>query len=118
MTRILTALVLIPIIVWAAIWAPEWAFLIVMGLVGVAAYREFDAIVEAHGVRGLGWLGAALGVAWLLTPERALLAMLAFTGVICIVASLRVPNLPGALTSAGCGILGIAYIFGAWRCGV
>jgi len=54
MTRILTALVLIPAFVWLSLFAPGWAFQIAMAAVGLIAFWEFDHIAEANGIaRGL-----------------------------------------------------------------
>lgn len=41
MTRILTALVLVPVVVVLVIWAPEWAFTLALGLTGLLAIQEY-----------------------------------------------------------------------------
>ena len=41
MKRIATALVLVPIAVWLILWAPEWALIAALIVVGGFALREF-----------------------------------------------------------------------------
>jgi len=118
MTRIVTAIVLIPLVVWVALAAPLWAFLSVCAAVGAAAFAEFDALAAAHGGTRSGWPGMALGVAWLLAPDRMSLALLVLAAMTLILLSLRVRDLSHALGGAAAGLLGILYIFGAWRCAV
>jgi phosphatidate cytidylyltransferase len=111
MMRILTAAVLIPTIVWAVLWAPSWAFLLVMALVGMGAFREFDKIAGS----GAGWLGMAAGVALLLMPEPALPLLVALAAMF-LALQLGETDLKNALSAASAALLGIVYIFGAWRC--
>jgi len=44
MTRILTALVLIPVVVWLVLSAPAWALAFALGLVGLLAFQEYSRI--------------------------------------------------------------------------
>ncbi len=113
MTRILTAAVLIPLVVWTVLAAPAWVFLLVMALVGMAAFHEFDEIAGARS----GWLGMAAGVALLLAPEPALPVLVVIAAVL-MAAQLGAPNLKDALPAVGAAVLGIIYIFGAWRCAI
>ena len=59
MTRILTALVLIPLVVWVVLAGPQWSLLAIMALVGLIAFHEFDNIAAAQGVSPI-----RLGRAW------------------------------------------------------
>ncbi len=117
MKRILTALVLIPTVVWAVLWAPSWIFLLVIGLVGMGAYHEFDTIAGAQGIVRTGWLGMIAGLAVLTVPEPVFPILVVLTAGI-MAWKMRVANLAQALPSAATAVLGILYIFGAWRCGV
>ena len=116
MKRILTAAILVPLVVWVVLFAPAWAFLLFCALVGAAALWEFDAIAAAHGIPRTGWPLIALGVAWLMVPDRMTLAALALAAVILMLLPLRARDLNKALPSAAAGVLGILYVFGAWRC--
>lgn len=113
MTRILTAAVLIPLSVWTVLAAPAWAFLLMAALVGMAAFHEFDQIAGAKS----GWLGMAAGVALLLTPEPTLPWLVVIAGVLMAL-ELGAPDLKNALPAVSAALLGIVYIFGAWRCAV
>ncbi|MEO5926879.1 MAG: phosphatidate cytidylyltransferase [Bryobacteraceae bacterium] len=115
MTRILTAAVLIPLIVWAVLWAPSWAFLLVIALVGLGAYREFDDIAAAQGIARTGWLGMVAGVGLLPAPEPALPVLVVIAAIFMAV-KLGLADLAQTLPSVGTGLLGVVYIFGAWRC--
>jgi phosphatidate cytidylyltransferase len=41
MKRIVTALVLVPVVVWLALWSPEWALIAALAIVGALAFREY-----------------------------------------------------------------------------
>ena len=49
MKRVLTALALIPIVVYVVLWANLWIFLAVLFAVAFLCYREYDAIAAAYG---------------------------------------------------------------------
>ena len=115
MTRILTAAVLIPLVVWAVLWGPQWAFLLVIGLVGAGAYWEFDTIAGAQGISRMEWLGLAAGLVLLLVPEPALPVLVVIAAIFMAV-KMGLLDLAKTLPSVGTGLLGITYIFGAWRC--
>jgi len=118
MTRILTSVVLVPVVVWVVLAAPLWVFLLFMSLAGVVAYFEFDVIAAGHGLVRAGWPGMAFGAVWLVVPDRMSLAMLMLGAITLVLLALRAKDLTRALTSAAAGVLGVLYIFGAWRCAV
>ena len=51
MKRVLTALALIPIVVYVVLWANVWIFLAVLFAVACLCYREYDAIAAALRLR-------------------------------------------------------------------
>ncbi len=116
MKRVATALVLIPVVVWLVLQAPWWAFAAALAAVGLLAFHEFDGIAVAQGVARAGWPGMAAGLLLLFAPDPflvvALIALLAMT------MALRVSDLARALPSASAFVLGVIYIFGAWRCAI
>jgi phosphatidate cytidylyltransferase len=117
MTRILTALVLIPTFCYLIIWANTWLFLAAATVVGLLCFREYGDIAALHGMGKSGLLGYAAGVLVLLLPGRdaawyALLAVLAMT------LALRSREMAGTLREAAALLLGVAYVFGSLRCGV
>ena len=116
MKRIATALVLIPVAVWLALYAPYWAFAAVLAVVGVLAFHEFDHIAAAQGMVKAEWLGIASGLALLFAPDPFLVAVL--VALAAMTFTLRVSDLSQALRSAAALVLGVIYIFGAWRCAI
>jgi phosphatidate cytidylyltransferase len=115
MTRILTALVLIPLVVWVVLAGPQWALLAIMALVGLIAFHEFDTIAGAQGVARSGYVGMAAGLILLFAPEPAWVAI-AILAVVLMVVELRQVDFSKAMPGAATALLGVVYIFGAWRC--
>jgi phosphatidate cytidylyltransferase len=114
MKRIATALILIPFIAWVTLASPQWVFFAVLAITGLLAYSEFDNIVASSGILRAGWPGMAAGLALLFAPNPAVvLVLIAMLGMAL---ALRANNLATALPSAGAFSLGVAYVFGAWRC--
>jgi len=116
MKRILTALVLIPLVVWVVLAGPSWAFLLVASLVGIAAFHEYDAIAAAQGLSRSGLPGMAAGLVLLLVPEPAT-PIVVILALVFMAMALRADDLRQALPGAAVGLLGVVYIFGAWRSG-
>ena len=48
MTRIITALLLIPFVAWVTLASPQWVFLAVLAITGLLAYSEFDHIAAGR----------------------------------------------------------------------
>jgi phosphatidate cytidylyltransferase len=114
MTRIASALILIPFIAWVTLASPQWVFFAVLAITGLLAYSEFDNIVASSGILRAGWPGMAAGLVLLLAPNPAVVLVL--VALLGMALALRVNNLAAALPSAGAFSLGVAYVFGAWRC--
>jgi len=113
MLRLLTALVLIPFIAWTVLASPYWFFAAVLIITGVLAYREFDSMVAAAGIQRAGCYGIAAGLIFLLWPDPLIVIGLLTIGGLTM--ALRVRNLSGAMAAAATFVLGVLYIFGAWR---
>src|SRR5215813_5789644 len=73
MKRILTALVLLPLVLYVVLWGPLWSFFAVLTSVALICYHEYAAIAAAYGFGELGPLGYAAGLWLLVTGEEALL---------------------------------------------
>ncbi len=114
MTRIITALILIPFIAWVTLASPQWVFLAVLAITGLLAYSEFDHIAGAQGIARAGLPGMAAGLALLFAPNPAVVVVL--IAMLGMTLALRVNNLAAAMPAAGAFTLGIIYIFGAWKC--
>jgi phosphatidate cytidylyltransferase len=82
MQRLATALVLIPLVVWMILWAPLWAFVLTLFVVGAFALRETIEIGKNIVVSALGgtiYIGGAWTCAYNLraiNPHWLLFALL------------------------------------------
>jgi phosphatidate cytidylyltransferase len=45
MKRVATALVLVPVVVYLVLWAPEWALIAALAIVGILAFIEYSRII-------------------------------------------------------------------------
>jgi phosphatidate cytidylyltransferase len=72
MKRILTALVLIPVVVWLVLWAPAWALTLALSLVGLLAFHEYDRIAKLIVGQAFSAPDARLGQA-ILSPANRLI---------------------------------------------
>jgi len=116
MKRIATALVLVPVVVWLVLAAPGWAFRIVLAAVGLIAFHEFDQIAGANGIAKPGYAGMLAGLAFMFAPmPDVTIVGIAIVGMLL---AMRVRDLAGAMSSAAVFVLGVVYIFGAWRTAV
>ncbi len=115
MKRLLTALVLIPVITYIVIWSPFVAFAAVLTTIAVLCFIEYSGIVAAHGIPKPGPLGYIAGLIVLLMPQ-ADIALLAGVALAAMTLSLRSNDLRGELARCGALVLGIAYVFAGWRC--
>lgn len=113
MKRIATALVLIPVSLWLVLMAPEWALQAALAAIGLIAFHEYDQIVAENGIARPGWAGMIAGLALLLAPSPEVIVILA--AIAGMLLALRVAELRGALAAAAAFLLGVVWIFGAWR---
>jgi phosphatidate cytidylyltransferase len=119
MRRLVTAVALIPVIVYVVLFAPPWAFLGVVAAVAILCYREYDSIAASYGFGAPGPLGYAIGLAVLVCrpqPWTWLLVVLAVLAASAL--AMRDKDLAHALPRAGLLLLGVVYIFGCWRCAI
>jgi phosphatidate cytidylyltransferase len=114
MKRLVTAAFLIPFIAWVTLASPVWVFLVVLATTGLLAYHEFDQIAAANGIARAGLPGMAAGLVLLLAPDPAIVLVL--TALVGMALALRVNNFSASISAAGSFILGVVYVFGAWRC--
>ncbi len=114
MKRILTAVLVAPLVVYAVGWAHFYFFLAVVASVAVLCYYEYAEIVAAYGIGKPGPLGYAAGLALLLVPrEPEFLITLAALFALCL--ALPAGDLAKGLPRAAALLFGVVYIFGSWR---
>jgi phosphatidate cytidylyltransferase len=119
MRRVLTALVLIPFVVYIVLWANWWLFLGVLSLVALLCYYEYDGLAAGYGFGAPGPLGYGAGLLLLLAPKDPwpwLVAVLA--GLIAMALAMRAGNLAHSLPRAAFLVVGLIYVFGCWRCAI
>jgi phosphatidate cytidylyltransferase len=113
MKRVLTALVLVPISVYAALFAPWWLFFAVAAILAVLEFREYAAITGCFAPAGY-----AAGLLILAAPqhETILLILLSTLAAMCLTFAAK--DHARGFAGAAALVLGIIYIFGAWKTGI
>ncbi len=116
--RTLTALLLIPPVVYLIGWSPEWLFLLAVVFGVVLALREYFGLCQAMGIRAFPWIGYGAGA--LLCEAQALprpvehsalaFLLVAFLLLIPTVALRRSVDLKDYLTATSATLFGILYI--------
>jgi phosphatidate cytidylyltransferase len=117
MKRVLTALALIPIVVYVVLWANLWIFLAVLFSVAYLCYREYDGIAAAYGFGAPGIGGAVAGYLLFAWRGETWLYLVVMT-LIVLAAVMRMHDLAQALPRASLLVLGVVYVFGAWKCAI
>jgi len=117
MKRVLTALALIPLIVYVVLWSPPWAVLSVTALVAVLCYHEYAGIAAAYQAGSLGPLGYGAGLLILALPdETAALFTILAAALIALSLALRADDLRAGVVQSAFLVFGLVYVFGTWRC--
>jgi phosphatidate cytidylyltransferase len=116
MKRVLTALVLIPVVLYLVIMAPSPVASAVIALVGIICYREYASIAEPAAGK-LGPAGYAAGIALLALDAHGVIFLTVVT-LIAMSLAMRCEDLAQSLTHAGATLLGVIYIFGTWKCAI
>lgn len=115
MKRVLTAIILVPLVVYIVLWAPLWLFWTVVAACGCLSYREYDRIAADYGFGAPGALGYALGLL-LLVPRLDIWLAMTGAAILALTVALRSVDLAKALPRASLLLLGVVYVFGCWRC--
>ena len=109
LARVLTALVLIPLVLVLVVWAPRWLFSAIVTLVAVATLREYLALAAQSGLGPLTWFSyaaTAVLVFWApLAESPALLVLMALA-----LAARPVRSLEKALPGAASSVMGVLYV--------
>jgi phosphatidate cytidylyltransferase len=110
MKRVLTALWLVPLTVYIVLFAPAPAFLAVVMLVGLLCFKEYASITETFFP-----LGALAGLALLMGtwPQIGVGLILFSLAAMCVPLGAADPAAASGKPAAL--VLGVLYIFGAWK---
>jgi CDP-diglyceride synthetase len=76
MKRVLTAVVLVPLVLLAVFRAPLWLFALLVAAIIVLALREYLAIAEAAGTKPFRWLTYAVSMIPIITVWVAIVIAL------------------------------------------
>jgi len=114
MKRILTALALIPVALYAVLWADYYVFLAVLVAVAALCYYEYNAVAEGYGFGAPGLIGYGAGIL-LLVWQGESWPVVALIAVVALIDSLRADDLSKALPRASLLLMGVVYIFGCWK---
>lgn len=117
MKRILTALVLIPSVIYVIFFGPPLLFQAVVAAMAFACFHEFASIAQAQSIPVNTVLGHAAGLLFLFIPGANWLALVA-VAMIAASWAMRAPELSMSLPSAAALLFGVVYIYGAWRCAI
>jgi phosphatidate cytidylyltransferase len=115
MKRLLTALALIPAIVYVVLWANYWTFLAVLTAVALLCYYEYSGIAEGYGFGRLNLMGYGAGVL-LLVWQAESWPLVTAIALVALAASMRADNLSKTLPRAALLLMGVVYVFGCWKC--
>lgn len=110
MKRVLTALVLIPFALYSIYWAPHWIFVGIVFAMAALCYHEFAGLADASGVKGPLWVGFVAGAIAMWRPDAISLIVLTL-----LTLSLSLRDLRSSIGFAGAVLLGVVYVFLAWR---
>jgi len=113
MKRVLTALVLVPVGVYSALFAPWWIFAAVIALVSCLSFHEYATITQSFAP-----LGFVSGILVLLAPLPSIPLILVLTALAALCLPLAAPDLKKAAGNPGMLVIGVLYIFGSWRTGM
>jgi phosphatidate cytidylyltransferase len=114
MKRVVTALFLVPIAVYSALFAPWWFFLAIIVLVSLLCFREYAEITGSFAP-----LGYIAGILILIAPQHETILLIVLTALasMCLPLWSREP-LEKSVPKTAEVFLGIVYIFGAWKAGI
>jgi len=117
MTRILTALVLVPFFGYIIFWSPGPVFVAVVVAVAFLVFHEYTQLAAQQGMKSMGLFGYAAGLLILLVPSKDP-TWYVLVAILGMALALRSEDLHAVLPQAAALVLGVAYVFGSLRCGV
>jgi phosphatidate cytidylyltransferase len=117
MKRVLTSLILIPLVLYIVILGRPWLAFAAVTLCAMLCYREYCGIAAGFGVTRLGPVGFAAGLGVLALPggSAIFLTVVALAGISL---AMRSQDLAEVLPRASAMLLGVVYIFGPWKCAI
>jgi len=118
MKRVLTALVLFPLVTYVVLWSPPWSVLTVTTAVALLCFYEYSGIAAAYQAGKLGPLGYGAGLLILvLRGDGYVVLVVVAVALIALSLALGADDLRAGIVRAAFLLLGVVYVFGCWRFG-
>jgi phosphatidate cytidylyltransferase len=114
MKRVLTALVLIPGVVYAVLFADYWVFLAILAASALLSYYEYNHIAGGFGFGEPGVIGYGAGLL-LLVWQAESWPIVVVIALVAIAVSMRADSLANSLPRAALLVFGVVYVFGCWK---
>jgi phosphatidate cytidylyltransferase len=119
MSRVLTSLVLIPLVVSVVFLANRWVFALVVVAVACVCFQEYRTLAAAYGFGAPHPLAYVAGILVLFVtqgPWPWMLLVLACLAALAL--AMHVRDLAHSLPRAALLITGLIYVFGSWKCAI
>jgi phosphatidate cytidylyltransferase len=116
MKRVVTALALIPLIVYVVLWAKVWIFVAVLVTAACLCYREYNHLAAGYGFGAPGSLGYGLGLLLLFAEGDWAWLLVVIGALVALSVAMKAEDLAKSLPRAALLLLGVVYIFGCWKC--
>lgn len=113
MKRILTALFLVPFTIYSVLFAPWPLFVGIVCAVALLCFQEYATITKAFAP-----LGFVSGLLILIAPAPETTLVLILTALAALCLPLSAESFEKATARAGLLMLGVIYVFGAWKSGI
>jgi phosphatidate cytidylyltransferase len=113
MKRLLTASVMIPVVLYAVLGGIEWLFLLVLAAVALICFDEYSMMTASREP-----VAYAAGLAMLLVPVDCLWLVAVLFTLVMLTLSMRHDDPAAGFRRTAALVLGVVYIFGAWRTAV
>lgn len=111
MKRVATAVVLVPIGIYSALFAPWWFFLAIVSALALLCFREY-----AHITGAFAPLGYIAGILILLAPQRETILLIILTALAAMCLPLySAEAFDRSESKTASVVLGVIYIFGSWK---
>jgi len=116
MKRVLTALVLFPLVTYVVLWSPLWTVYAVTAVVALLCFYEYSGIAAEYQPAETTPLGYAAGLLILvLHGDGYVVLTVVAVALIALSLALRADHLRAGIARAAFLLLGVVYVFGCWR---
>jgi phosphatidate cytidylyltransferase len=112
MKRAVTALFLVPIAVYSALFAPGWLLIAIVATVACLCFREYAEISGLFAP--LGYVAGLL----ILIPKQQEFVLIVVSTLAAMCLPLFADNVEKGVARSAVMVLGIVYIFGSWKMGL